>query len=223
MNYISHYFLDAEAGNKYFNFGLILPDMMGAAQRGWKPAPIHVNNPVANHAELARGVAAHLAADKVFHNTDFFKSGCQDLRALFEENDLIIPGIRMFFVGHIFLEMMLDRIIIRNRPEVARQFYDDIGEANEGIIMTFIQSDGVTAAEKFPLFLNRFREHKYLLNYTQNDSLFFAINRILNRAGQPAFPEEKFPEFAKVAELAEELITPKAFSFFDYLKGLRTS
>lgn len=221
MNYISHYFLDAEPANPYFNFGLILPDMMGAAHRGWKPAAAHTDPAITGNADLARGVSAHLAADKIFHNTDFFKNGCLELRGIFEENGLAAPGIRMFFLVHIFLEMMLDRIIIRNRPDVANGFYDDIEQTDEGAILDFIRSDGVSAAEKFPLFYNRFREHRYLLGYTQNESLFFAVNRILNRTGQPAFPEEKFEAFARAADIAEQHFTQRVFPFFSAFRESR--
>jgi hypothetical protein len=217
MNYISHYFLDAKPGKPYFNFGLALPDMMGTAQRGWKPAAVHITDKEGIQGELANGVSAHLAADKIFHNMPFFRSGCDELKSLFEKEKLVVPGIRMFFLVHVFLEMMLDRIIIRNRPEVAFNFYEDIGKIDEAIIMDFIRADGTNAAERFPLFFQRFREHKYLLSYVQNDSLFFATNRILNRTGQPAFPDEKFAEFSSVADQAEEALSRKTFPFFEEL------
>jgi hypothetical protein len=218
MNYISHYFLDAMPGTPYYNFGLSLPDMMGTAARGWKPAPVHVSAESGEQGEIAAGVLAHLEADRIFHNAGFFKAGCSDIRVLFEQEGLAIPGIRMFFLVHIFLEMMLDRIIVRNRPEVAQAFYDDIARIDEKFAMDFIAADGTNAVERFPLFFSRFREHKYLLSYIQDESLFFATNRILNRTGQPAFPDERMADFARVANRAEEMFTPMAFPFFEFMR-----
>jgi hypothetical protein len=220
MNYISHYFLDAEEGNPYFNFGLVLPDMMGAAHRGWKPSAIHTNPVLSQYSDLARGVAAHLAADRVFHNTEFFKQGCGELKIILDRNQLSFAGIRSFFVVHILLEMMLDRLIIRKRPEKAAAFYADLDKIDEGKVLDFVLADGITVADKFSLFFNRFREHKYLLSYTKNESLFFALNRILNRTGQPAYPEGKFTNFSQAADEAEDLFEPQAFAFFDKLRVL---
>jgi hypothetical protein len=223
MNYISHYFLDAQPDRPYFNFGLALPDMMGTAARGWKPAPVHVGPAPEIHGEIAAGVSAHLTADRIFHNADFFKAGCSDLRVLFEQEGLVMPGIRMFFLVHIFLEMMLDRIIIRNRPDIGEAFYKDIGKIDEIVAMDFIRADGTDAVERFPLFFNRFREHKYVLSYTLDQSLFFATNRILNRTGQPAFPDESMSKFARVADRAEAMLTPITFPFFEFMRNEKGS
>src|SRR5688500_11171065 len=107
MNYLSHYFLDAKPGEVHYNFGLVLPDMMGVAQKGWKPLQRNEQHIHPEVIKLSEGITRHVKVDAVFHSSDFFKENSVSLRKALEKHGFSQEGTRLFFVAHVLLEFLL--------------------------------------------------------------------------------------------------------------------
>lgn len=214
MNYLSHYFLDAQAGKPYHNFGLVLPDMMGASVRGWKPDLQKSVFGQAQHIHLVEGIQKHHLADKFFHSSAFFTQHTQQIRKLFEANNFLQPGTKLFFVAHIFLEFMLDRIIMQQHTKLAKHFYEDVDMVEDNLLLPFFAQTQTETAGFFH-FLQNFRKHRYLYAYLSDDSLFYSLNRTLQRAKQQPFPEALLNvAFPEVIRQTENILKPVYKEFF---------
>ncbi len=219
VNYISHYFLDAQNGSPYHNFGLVLPDMMGAALRGWKTNFNPNDFPRPEYEQLIEGIRKHHLADSYFHSSAFFTQSTSQIRRLFEENGFSQAGTKLFFAAHIFLEFMLDRIIMHENPEQPKHFYSDVYMVEDDLLKPFFMHAG-PAADRFFAFLENFRKHEYLYAYLETESLFYSLNRTLQRANQLPFPNALlYDSFPQVISAAEAMLKPVYINFFHEMKS----
>ncbi len=204
MNYLTHYIVDHKIGNPNFNFGLALPDLVNIAKRGWRP--INHSFPVReqNVNEIYAGFQQHVAADASFHNSEIFDTHTRRLRQELETQGLNQPGIKLFFVAHVMLEMMIDRHIIITRRHIAEQFYTDISMVAEDDIHSFFRGSGNATPDRFFEYFNRFKESQYLYRYAEDEGLFYALNRLLKRTGQPEF-EQPFESLLNQLVKKEEI------------------
>ncbi len=109
MNFFGHAVIasrrSASAG---FVLGAMLPDfatMLGARV------------PVVTNADMERGVAFHHATDKAFHEAPTFRALQSEARAALRARGLPRPGA--LAVGHIGVEMLLDRVLAEDTRGVA--------------------------------------------------------------------------------------------------------
>ena len=191
MNYLTHYLIDQKEGKPNYNFGLALPDLINISKRGWRP--VNHNFPVAdkNINDIWEGFQQHYAADAKFHNSEIFDANTRRIRLELEKAGLNQPGIKLFFVAHVMLEMMIDRHIILTRATIAQQFYADLEMVSNEDIHGFFHASGHPVPDRFFEFFNRFKESKYLYRYADDEGIFFALNRLLKRTGQPEFEPER--------------------------------
>lgn len=218
MNYLSHYFLDAQSEKPYHNFGLVLPDMMGSSTRGWKPDFDNYIFSLSQHTELILGIKKHHLADAYFHSSAFFTSNTTQIRKIFEENNFTQAGTKLFFVAHIFLEFMLDRLILKNYYQSAIDFYNDLDEV-ENIVLNDFFTQHKTDSARFFTFLENFRKHQYLFAYLDDERLYYALNRTLQRGKQQDFTDELLPQFSQnIIPKTEELLLPVYEEFFKNMR-----
>jgi hypothetical protein len=219
MNYLSHYYTDNDPGNPHFNFGLMLPDMLGAARRGWKPVNGRLYSFDDPEAELIwQGFQQHLRADSLFHNTAFFTTQTRSIRNILEQAGLVQPGLRLFFVAHVLLEIMLDRLIIKTHPHIPDRFYNDLDVVTEDTLSSFFTGMQSEIPERLFRILARFKEHKYLYSYVDDERLFFALNRIMERGGQVPYPDNMLPVFSMAITEIESALLPLFEDFFGMMR-----
>jgi hypothetical protein len=187
MNYLTHFLIDHKKDNPNYNFGLALPDLVNISRRGWRAESQSFPVLNKNVNEIWNGYQQHFAADAQFHNSELFEKHSKRLRKEFEDQGLNQPGIRLFFVGHVLLEMLLDRHIVKTRRGIADMFYDQLNLVIYSDIESFFMAAGDTIPEKFLEFFERFKDSKYLYSYAENEGMFYALNRLLRRTGQPEF------------------------------------
>ncbi len=204
MNYLTHFLIDHKKDNPNYNFGLALPDLVNISKRGWRAESqlFPVENENVN--QIWEGYQQHFAADAQFHNSELFVKHSKRLRKEFEVHGLNQPGIRLFFVGHVLLEMLLDRHIIKTRREIADQFYEQLNLVNESDIESFFEFTGDKIPYSFLEFFGKFKNSRYLYSYAEDNGMFFALNRLLRRTGQPEFEldhEAAFNELIRREEI----------------------
>ena len=213
MNYLTHFLADHQKNRPLYNFGLALPDLLNVSKRGWKPD--HSLFPSENVAanEIWEGFKQHIASDAYFHNTALFTFQTKRLRKELEQIEPVTPGIRLFFVAHILLEMLLDRHILKTRPAIAGEFYENLDEVSEDDTNAFFAAAGIDTPERFFYFFGRFREAQYLYSYLEDNGIFKSVNRLLERTGQPRFPDEAENEFNKLVRREGDVLFEEFESF----------
>ena len=203
MNYLSHFLVDHKKDNPNYNFGLALPDLVNISKRGWRAESKAF--PVANKNvnEIWEGYQQHFTADAQFHNSDFFEKHSKRLRKEFEERGLNQPGIRLFFVGHVLLEMLLDRHIVKTRRNIADLFYEQLDLVIDSDIESFFEAAGDKIPDRFLEFFGKFKNSKYLFTYAENEGMFYALNRLLRRTRQPEFEAQHEAAFNELIHREE--------------------
>lgn len=220
MNFISHYFLDHIYGNPYFNTGLAIPDFMGNINRRWKPIRNDEIQTISYEGiQLWKGIDAHVRADAIFHNSSFFKEQTLALRLRMEKNGLKDREYRLFFLAHISLELLLDRLILLQFPGIADRFYDDLDKVDDPILKKALQSGVNTEIGTFMTFIEKFREYKYVYTYLEIEKMIYALNRIMGRAKQEAFDEQAIDSLIRTFYETEQTLKPHFLKFFDGMRS----
>lgn len=191
MNFLAHFFFDGRLNKPYYNMGLVLPDLMGISERGWKihqmPKDEDIN---AEGKALKNGIQYHHQMDEFFHNSDFFNAATTQIKAIFR-NSINTQRYRLFFVAHIFLELMMDRLIVNADPTTAKRFYQELNQVKYDQLKAFFNHTPIGLRQHFRGFLQQFLQKRYVLNYTDNQSMIYALNRIFERVGHPVFEGKK--------------------------------
>ncbi len=209
MNFLSHYFFDGKPNNPYFNLGLVIPDLMSMVQRGWKipphqfPRERNGNSPV---REMADGVRHHLEMDKFFHNAYYFEEYSRLLRNYLKAKGLSYPPYRISFISHIFLELLLDRLLVKHRPNIVHSFYQELEATNIDSVKDFFDHLSLPYYPAFDDFLQKFVNQRFLFDYACNDTFFQIFNRIFQRVRQPLFDTAQIKSLKASFEFLENLV-----------------
>ncbi|MES2726714.1 MAG: hypothetical protein V4643_06400 [Bacteroidota bacterium] len=175
MNYLSHYYIDHQKGNYYFNAALFLPDF---ARNYVK----HFTNTFTDFTEheqnLLAGCLAHYQADKTFHPSAFFN---QYNTAIVEEINQFVPLAhlpRKWFLGHILTEMLIDRLIVKQMPEICHQFYHDLAQIDTKILHVYVSRFSFKNADPFIKNFRHFCDARYLFGYALDESFVYSLTRV---------------------------------------------
>ena len=112
MNYLSHYYFDRDENNKYYNLGLILPDLARAHIAKLRINPYkNITFTTKEISSINDGCNKHFASDRKFHNWMTFVELTNKATDLIRESgDKDIN--RDYFITHIMVEILLDKILL---------------------------------------------------------------------------------------------------------------
>lgn len=187
MNFVSHYYLDRHRSEApHFFLGVITPDLVGIFDRGIKLKrhtlpEISAENLSLPELGFYKGVMRHFEADAVFHTSDFFLQETRELglrlREVFDEKTL--P--RSYFLAHILLELLLDKILIQEHPEILPEFYASLGSIPYQQQRELSEWVCKTPMNRYQAYLMRFNERQYLYDYAEWRHILFVMRRILDK------------------------------------------
>lgn len=210
MNFLSHYFFDARKADPYYNFGLILPDLL----RNLKSSRIRPENHPGLFTDqpekhIVEGCVKHQLTDKNFHNSIFFEQVNQEIKKLLTSGEAEFK--RIFFVYHILTEMLLDRYLLKKYPLLGEEFYQSLNDCDEKILYNFLLKFNVepAAIQRFIEFFNHFRNSKFLMAYVDNEKFIYSLNRILTRMQVDSLDEVKQKQIIFVIGASEKLMDQK--------------
>lgn len=179
MNFLAHYYFDRKKGNPAFSLGLLMPDLV----RNF----IHTGKKTSESTQTLRGEALniHLGSEQHHHSDKFFHS-CAPFVQL---NEHVIQKLRLsslefkrdWFLAHIFVELMLDRVILQMNPLLSTELYEDLNAIKRHEIEEYLRTVGIHEIEIFFEGFNRFLAARYLDTYTDSDSIAYAMSRIASR------------------------------------------
>jgi hypothetical protein len=187
MNFISHFYIDRDVQNSLFIVGSITPDLMSIYNSSLRIKKSHLNRFQSNlHPDVPQsfvdGLARHFFVDRVFHSSVHFQAETQrisrELAQRFPQYDIQ----RKFFIGHILLELLLDKILIDSNPDLLEDFYAHFSQAEEyPLIQNATAEISGHDLPKYTSFLKKFHDHKYLRQYQKYEHISFVLNHILRR------------------------------------------
>lgn len=208
VNYFAHYYFDQLPGEVHHNLGLLTPDFVRNFLPGKRLQPERFSgHPHPETEALHRGTMKHVARDKRFHQSGFFKDITPEIgsiiKPIFQEQN--IP--RVWFASHLIAELMIDRVLIKQQPDLIARFYAELEQARPEIIDAYLMSLNIDTTEEFNKRLQRFCELRYLMQYVHNPAFAFSLSRIYMYAGVSAeWSEQQALGVQSVLDEAENLI-----------------
>jgi hypothetical protein len=125
MHFLSHYYVDRASADAPFAAGALLPDIAPGFTKTYNGA---IRNKLWNFegpvAAIHRGVLRHYELDARFHNSPDFKEACAHATQCLLGVSLDREKYRFWFLGHIAVEVLLDRQLIIEEPGIVKQYYE---------------------------------------------------------------------------------------------------
>ena len=153
--------------------------------------------------QVAMGIMHHINDDRWFHCTAAFVETnlalAVQLRAQLPGDE----GFRPTFVGHILIEMLLDALWLRDRPEVGNQYYGFFdSELAETIERCVNQITGRKTDQLAPT-IQRYQKVQFLYDYLTPEKLLFRLNQVMKRVKLPPLPPTLVPWITEAGEMIE--------------------
>jgi acyl carrier protein phosphodiesterase len=220
MNFLAHFYLDRSHQSSRFVVGAATPDLLSIYNSGLRIKAGHVDHLAAAQRaavdpQFLLGLERHFHADRVFHSSALFIAETHHLSEWlaqrFPEQD--IP--RKYFIAHILLELLLDKVLIGHDPRLLDDYYGHFQALAP--FHELHKATETVAAHPMPnydAFLAKFVENKYLYHYTENDHLIYILRRLLRRVGieQSHFLDD--PRFDQLMQDFEQRIQGYFEQFF---------
>lgn len=177
MNFLAHYYFD-KSDDIYHNVGLVLPDLCRTFCKGHLQLDKSFDIPQFN--ALKHGATKHITKDKIFHQSAYFKETQQAVSNIID-HEATWP--RKWFLNHILVEIMLDRVLMDMHPTLCSQFYADLQQADTGIIEAFLKACGIEDYHLFGHQFVKFNEYQFIFNYLHNEKLIIALSKVYQKVG----------------------------------------
>jgi hypothetical protein len=192
MNFLSHYYFDRAKTNSYEVVGMVLPDLLKNADKGWNAHPEKHEYLFKSddHLALLNGWKRHLAVDQLFHDSTFFKYHQHQIKLQIIETLKGSP-VKPFFLGHISLELMLDSLLMAHQMINVDRFYTHLDHVETFVLEEFLIINGIKNTDRFFHFLEIFKKEKYLFSYINPEKITYALRRICMRLWEKPFTLEQ--------------------------------
>lgn len=220
MNFLSHYYLDQHITNDYFVVGVCTPDLLSIFDREVriKSKKIHHHFGTSEFDFFQTGVERHFEADKIFHSSPFFQEECKHISTVLHELYGSNEIKRSFFVSHILLELMLDKVLIKGDSGLVDGFYYHFQQVGFQRIIEMTATLAEREIAAYTSFLQRFMQHQYLYHYSEYEYIIFVLRRLLRRVGVPEGNYLNDSEFVTFLATYEARLEGRVTMLFDYLR-----
>lgn len=182
MNFFAHYLVDEIPHNAQFNAALIAPDLFrhylpNNNRFAWDHL-VHNSDIQQNQlTHFCQGSLQHIQRDKLFHQSLIFK----EIYEYNRENWLTLSnqiGLgRWWFSLHVSIELILDKILIKNNLNKLILFYQTL-QVEKNSYLKFLEIVQHPAIPQFDERMDRFLESQYLFHYQEFSGLAYALYRI---------------------------------------------
>jgi len=204
MNLLSHFYIDKDHPSAYFKLGLIFPDIYPHYNQNLRKAVESHRHLSVEHDYFVQGIKRHHEVDKIFHNSPVFKM----LNTAFKEALLnsALPQLhyRTYYLGHILVELLIDKQLIRGEKDLLNQFYTSLDEIDENTLhQYFIHINTVEKTSDFFSNFKRFRENRYLYYLNDNEKLIEALMRMYCRVNPATLTNSEKELLVNVTKVLE--------------------
>ena len=214
MNYLAHGW--RFAGEPYVLAGTAAPDWLSVINR-----KIRVRSKVAAEflfdadpvvAAVAAGVVQHHTDDAWFHATPAFNE--LSLTFAVEIRDCLPgdEGFRPTFLGHILVELLLDRALAEDDPSRLDNYYSALSALDPALSESAISRLATQPAPQVATLIPRFIAERFLYDYLDDTKLLIRLNHVMRRVNLPQIPSslaDLFPSMHRRVRIQmNELLTP---------------
>ena len=223
MNFVAHYYLDKDSTDSLFFIGIATPDLVSAFDRAirLKKGTLPSLTPQVgdNQMSFHQGIQRHFEGDRIFHSSHFFKEETAyltlELKNVFGKE--YTP--RAFFVAHILIELVLDRILIMQHNDLLYRFYDHFEQKEVKDLAELMRWICKAPMFGYEDFLQKFSERKFLYNYTEWDYIVRITSSILKKVNVLKHAYLFTEDFVPFISSYQERLTTKIPTAFRELYG----
>ena len=219
MNFLSHFSLDRTHSDSNFLVGVCIPDLLSIYNRKLRIKRIsHHLVYVPPLQQFYQGIIRHYDTDSVFHTCPFFEREnqivAQELRELFPNGAIN----RSYFVAHVLIEILIDKILIGEDESLVKDFYFHFQKVGVHKITDMTQKLLETPVSTFHGFLQKFIDNQYLYHYESYEYVVFVLKRIVGRVGIEETAYMDSPLFLEYLREYEKKIKPEIGELFVFLQ-----
>lgn len=220
MNFLSHFYHEIPCEDAYFATGVILPDILSNfSARNKEIVKIHAQKLLPEKdpeiASLADGVRTHYAVDAAFHDSNFFTANTTAISSAIHNYTFECFEKRLFAFSHVMLELMLDRKILKEHPEVCPRFYNLLDLTDAGRLSAFVSANSkLSNTAAFAAHFSRFRDLRFIYDYAVDDVLINILDHINRKLGNKAFSATDKIHITSVILDTENALSSQKFPIF---------
>lgn len=191
MNYLAHglSFLD----RPYVLAGTAVPDWLSVTDRALRLRAQQLRGyQLASDrpaSDVIAGVLTHLADDAAFHVTAVFRSTAAELtgklRGILGEGS----GVRVAFVGHLLVELLLDAVLAAEVPGLLDSYYTSLARAEASLVESAVNGVAPRETKGLAAFMAHFVEARVLSDYLEDGKLLARVNQVMVRIRFGTLPE----------------------------------
>jgi hypothetical protein len=191
MNYLAHAIRFLDRPN--FVAGTAVPDWLSVVDRQVRMRPKllepWIDHADSQRADIAAGIQQHLCDDAWFHATRGFAEVTGELGRLFREAVGSDDGFRCGFLGHIVTEMLIDAVLIDDRPDVLAEYYGVLGRVDPQAVEATVNEISPTPTRRLAAFIRLFHQERILVDYQDSQRLLMRLNQVQRRVKLMPVPE----------------------------------
>lgn len=220
MNYLSHgiAFLDEPLTLA----GSVTPDLLSVVDRRCR-VKLRRIEPVLESGDLddstravLRGFEAHLVDDHWFHANGAFLEAQSQLLKLFRAAMPDDDTHRVGFLGHIVVELLLDRWIMERNPQALDRFYAAFSEADPQVVQHAVSFAAKRPTDKLLPFWHRFVDERFLADYPDPNLMLWRLNHVMKRVSLPPLEDHieqvLVDSYAVVSQSATDLLPKRVLA-----------
>ena len=147
------------------------------------------DNPEQQYQAVARGARQHLEDDDWFHRLPSFAEVSLQLAHEFRVAIGPDDGFRAGFLGHIVTEMLLDRLLIQQAPQLLDRYYEILSGLDAEKIQRGVNQVATNPTERLAMLVPRFIDEKFLYDYLELPKMLVRLNQVLKRVKLPLLPD----------------------------------
>jgi hypothetical protein len=189
--------------NKYYNIGLVLPDLARAHIPKLRINPYrNIEFTTEEIGAINRGCNRHFESDRKFHNwATFVRLSQEAIDQIRESGDKDLD--RDYFISHILVEILLDKILLEQNPNLAEEFYTMINSVEMDWILKYLRYSGLQDDELFKGNHRRFMKATFLKKYTSIENAISMLEQVAIRASLKEFTEGQKSLLTEISEVIE--------------------
>lgn len=225
MNLVAHFYLDRQRVNSYFAVGAATPDLLSIYNSRLRIKERHLKRLSEEEAgrvapPFMEGLQKHFFADGVFHTSPLFHSETKRVSNLLIDYFPDLNIERKFFIGHILLELVLDKVLINQHPGILDSYYGHFESLQP--FREVRKSLQIAVGHELPnyeRYMTRFLRRRYLYDYAEPEHISWLLRRILRRVRIANTEYISSPTFFRLMEDYEAGLVPIHEQFFEEIRA----
>jgi len=179
MHFLAHLHAQREVSSPEFAFGLMLPDLVP----GFTKVYNRILSKAQNDSELHKGIQNHFKDDKLFHANASFEGLNHQLTHQLVESGLNRAELRLSVIAHLLVEMLFDRWLVEQHPDLPNRFYKNLEQLNVQSVHLYFDSMSLTHEKNLCLERRQwFLEHQFLYQLHNSEQMTMGVSRIYERS-----------------------------------------